>query len=85
MYSPALQFTDEQEIVEVLNDQVELLFEWKAHVVDLITQKLIEDGQSEDEKTPYERALEVQQECEAYLNAYQSLLVGLIRLCFHLV
>jgi len=74
----SFQFDEEKEIIDVLNEQAELLFEWKDHVVDLITQKLIEDGQPDDEKTPYERALNVQQECEAYLSAYQSLLVCLV-------
>lgn len=52
-----------------------MLFEWKAHLIELITQKLIEDAEEGDDKTPYEKALEVQQECEAFLQAYQSLLV----------
>lgn len=67
-------FLEEQDVIEVLNEQTDLLFEWKGHILDLVTQKLIEDGQPDDDKTPYERALEVQQECEAYLSAYQSLL-----------
>jgi hypothetical protein len=69
------QFEDEQEVIDVLNVQTQLLFDWKEHLVELITQKLIEDTQEDDEVTPYDRALEVQQECEAFLQAYQSLLV----------
>jgi E3 ubiquitin-protein ligase SHPRH len=75
------QFESEQEVIDVLNMQTQLLFDWKRHLVELITQKLIEDVQEGDEMTPYERALEVQQECEAFLQAYQSLLVC-VNSCF---
>ncbi|PVF98205.1 hypothetical protein CPB86DRAFT_825898 [Serendipita vermifera] len=67
-------FIDLDEIVEVLNEQTQILFEWKDHIVELLTAQLIEDAEAGDAKTPYEKALEVQSECEAYLKAYQSLL-----------
>jgi E3 ubiquitin-protein ligase SHPRH len=71
----AKKFVDLQEIIDVLNEQTHILFEWKDHIVELLTIQLIEDAEVGDEKTPYEKALEVQSECEAYLKAYQSLLV----------
>ncbi|KAG8798840.1 hypothetical protein FRC17_007306, partial [Serendipita sp. 399] len=67
-------FEDEQQVIDILNEQTRILFEWKDHVIELITQPLITEAEPEDEKTPYERAIEIQQECEAFLMAYQSLL-----------
>ncbi|KAG8798985.1 hypothetical protein FRC16_006130 [Serendipita sp. 398] len=67
-------FEEEQEVIDILNEQTRILFEWKSHVIELITQPLITEAEPDDEKTPYERALEIQQECEAFLMAYQALL-----------
>lgn len=64
----------------MLNDQTEALFEWRSHIVSLLTMKLIEDAQEGDELSPYERALETQRECEDYMMAFQSLLVSPFRL-----
>lgn len=67
-------FWDEEEVIDILNEQTQFLFEWKDHIIELITQDLISEAEADDDKTPYERAVEVQLECEAFLKGYQSLL-----------
>lgn len=60
----------------MLNEQAHVLFEWRDKIVELLTQKLIDDSvQEENGPSPYERAAIVQAELESYMQAYQSLLV----------
>ena len=66
----------------MLNEQANVLFEWRDKIVELLTQKLIDDSvQEENGPSPYERAAIVQAELESYMQAYESLLVcGLLHL-----
>jgi hypothetical protein len=60
----------------VLNEQANVLFDWRDKIIGLLTQKLIDDSvQEENGPSPYERAGIVQAELESYMQAYQSLLV----------
>ncbi|KAG6844323.1 hypothetical protein H0H87_007807 [Tephrocybe sp. NHM501043] len=60
-------------IEEVLNEQSSLLWEWRTHIVSLLTQKLAssEDNPDGDE---YQRTLDNQGEVETYLKSYSALL-----------
>ena len=62
------------EIIDVMNDQAALLFEWKDVIVGLLSQKLSASGDEADGEE-YARSLETQGRCEAYLFAYSMLLV----------
>jgi len=65
-----------EDVTHVLNEQANLLFEWRDKIVEMLTQKLIDDSvQEENGPSPYERAVIVQAELESYMQAYQSLLV----------
>ena len=65
-----------EDVTHVLNEQANVIFEWRDKIVELLTQKLIDDSvQEENGPSPYERAAIVQAELESYMQAYQSLLV----------
>ncbi|KAG8904371.1 hypothetical protein FRC01_008755, partial [Tulasnella sp. 417] len=60
-------------IIDVLDEQRKLIFEWRGKICDLLTQKIVSEGESAD-GNEYQRALDVQGEVEAYLVAYAALL-----------
>ncbi|KAJ2921288.1 hypothetical protein H1R20_g15804, partial [Candolleomyces eurysporus] len=62
-------------IEEVLNEQSELLLEWRAHIVDLLTQPLTgKADDAEGDGQEYQRNLDNQGEAEVYMQAYAALL-----------
>lgn len=61
------------EIIEnVLNEQTELLWEWRSKIHSLLTQSL-NPGEDADGQE-YQRTLDNQGEAETYLQAYAALL-----------
>ncbi|KAG8965698.1 hypothetical protein FRC00_003173 [Tulasnella sp. 408] len=60
-------------IIHVLDEQRKLIFEWRGKICELLTQKIVSEGESAD-GNEYQRALDVQGEVEAYLVAYAALL-----------
>lgn len=60
-------------IIDVLDEQRKLIFEWRGKICELLTQKIVSEGESAD-GNEYQRALDVQGEVEAYLVAYAALL-----------
>lgn len=62
------------EIIEdVINDQSRLLWDWRARITNLLTQKLNPDGDAADGRE-YQRNLDNQGEAEAYMQLYAALL-----------
>ncbi|KAF8624317.1 hypothetical protein AX15_005947 [Amanita polypyramis BW_CC] len=61
------------DIVEALNNQSELLWEWRTHIAQLLTAPL-NNGQNEADGQEYQRNLDNQGEAETYLQAYATLL-----------
>ncbi|KAK2460408.1 hypothetical protein APHAL10511_007573 [Amanita phalloides] len=61
------------DIVEVLNDQSTLLWEWRTHITELLTEPL-SNSNSEADGREYQRNLDNQGEAETYLQAYAALL-----------
>ena len=61
-------------VEEVFNAQGTLLWEWRMHLMDLLTKPLTtHDGDAADGKE-YQRTLDEQGEAETYLQAYSALL-----------
>ncbi|KAF8963293.1 SNF2 family N-terminal domain-containing protein [Flammula alnicola] len=60
-------------IEKVLNEQAELLWKWRTHIMDLLTQAL-NPGETEADGQEYQRTLDDQGEAETYLQAYAALL-----------
>lgn len=60
-------------IDEVLNPQSALLWQWRSHLVKLLTQPLT-SGEEDADGQEYARSLETQGEAETYLQAYAALL-----------
>jgi E3 ubiquitin-protein ligase SHPRH len=63
-------------IQNVLNEQAKLLVEWRAKIVQLLTQKLTgkESDADEGDGQEYQRNLDNQGEAEVYMQAYAALL-----------
>lgn len=61
------------DIVDVLNDQSELLWEWRTQITQLLTAPL-NNGENEADGQEYQRNLDNQGEAETYLRAYATLL-----------
>lgn len=63
-------------IENVLNEQSKLLVEWRAKIVNLLTQKLTgkQDDDEEGDGQEYQRNLDNQGEAEVYMQAYAALL-----------
>ncbi|KAF9007147.1 SNF2 family N-terminal domain-containing protein [Cyathus striatus] len=60
-------------IEDILNEQSELLWEWRSHIIELLTLKL-DSGGSDADGQEYQRTLDSQGEVEAYIQAYAALL-----------
>lgn len=61
-------------IEEVLNAQIELLWQWRQHILELLTKPLAaHDGDTADGQE-YQRTLDEQGEADTYLQAYAALL-----------
>jgi E3 ubiquitin-protein ligase SHPRH len=61
-------------IEEVFNEQAELLWKWRKHILDLLTKPLVaHDGEAADGQE-YQRTLDEQGEADTYLRAYAALL-----------
>ncbi|KAI5120240.1 hypothetical protein M0805_007544 [Coniferiporia weirii] len=61
-------------IIDILNNQTELLFQWRARIVKLLSESLsASEGENADGEE-YTRTLETQGEAETYLQAYAALL-----------
>lgn len=68
-----LQMDEANEIIdEVLNPQSELLWKWRQHLVNLLSQPL-DSREEEVDGQEYTRSLETQGEAETYLQAYSAL------------
>lgn len=61
------------DIVDVLNDQSELLWEWRTRITQLLTAPL-NNGENEADGQEYQRNLDNQGEAETFLRAYAALL-----------
>ncbi|KAG8974351.1 hypothetical protein FRC05_007512 [Tulasnella sp. 425] len=66
-------FFEANQIMDVLDLQRKLIFEWRGKICELLTQKIVSEGESAD-GNEYQRALDVQGEVEAHLVAYGALL-----------
>jgi E3 ubiquitin-protein ligase SHPRH len=60
-------------IADVLDGQGVLLWEWRASIISLLTQKL-SPGEEQADGEEYQRTLDSQGEAETYLQAYTALL-----------
>lgn len=60
-------------IKDVLNQQSTLLWEWRTHIIELVSQKL-SPGEGEADGQEYQRTLDNQGEAEVYLQLYVGLL-----------
>lgn len=61
------------DIIDLLNEQADLLWEWRARIFTLLTHKLSSpEGQADGEE--YTRALDTQGEVEAYLQVPSMML-----------
>ncbi|KIJ47249.1 hypothetical protein M422DRAFT_249098 [Sphaerobolus stellatus SS14] len=60
-------------ILDLLSEQGELLWNWRARIFTLLTHKLSNDGDKADGEE-YGKSLDTQGEVEAYLQAYAALL-----------
>jgi len=61
-------------IEEVFNEQAELLWKWRKHILELLTKPLVgHDGETADGQE-YQRTLDEQGEADTYLRAYAALL-----------
>ncbi|KAF8153782.1 SNF2 family N-terminal domain-containing protein [Crassisporium funariophilum] len=60
-------------IEDVLNEQSDLIWEWRERIVSLLTQGLT-PGEDQADGEEYQRTLEDQGEAETYLQAYAALL-----------
>lgn len=59
---------------EVLNEQAELLWKWRQHILELLNKPLAaHDGEAADGQE-YQRTLDEQGEADTYLHAYAALL-----------
>ncbi|KAF9447638.1 hypothetical protein P691DRAFT_671107 [Macrolepiota fuliginosa MF-IS2] len=69
------EFVDEAHriIEEILNEQSALLWEWRAHIIELLSQRL-NPGEGEADGQEYQRTLDNQGEAEVYLQLYAALL-----------
>ncbi|KAH9476541.1 putative ATP-dependent helicase [Psilocybe cubensis] len=60
---------------EVLNDQSDLTWEWRTHIMELLTKPLNPGGAEDDvDGQEYQRTLDDQGEAETYLQAYAAIL-----------
>ncbi|KAG8931842.1 hypothetical protein FRC02_002077 [Tulasnella sp. 418] len=66
-------FDEANDIVDILEEQRILLWEWRAHIFELLTQKITSEGEEADGQE-YQRALDTQVEVECYLKEYAALL-----------
>ena len=62
------------DIVAVLNGQIELLWQWRTHITELLIEPLNSDGQKEADGQEYQRNVDNQGEAETYMQAYTALL-----------
>lgn len=60
-------------IQDILNEQSALLWEWRTHTIELLSQKL-SPGNGEADGQEYQRTLDNQGEAEVYLQLYAALL-----------
>lgn len=66
-------FEETDDIIGILEEQRVLLWEWRNHIFELLTQKIVSDGEDADGQE-YQRALDTQGEAESYLQEYAALL-----------
>lgn len=60
---------------EVFNEQASLLWEWRQHILKLLTQPLVgHDGDQTADGQEYQRTLDEQGDVDTYLQAYAALL-----------
>ncbi|KDR77994.1 hypothetical protein GALMADRAFT_244962 [Galerina marginata CBS 339.88] len=60
-------------IEEVFNEETNLLWKWRAHIMGLLT-KSLNPGENEADGQEYQRTLDDQGEAETYMQAYAALL-----------
>lgn len=58
----------------IMNDQADLLWKWRTHIVELLTSSLSANSEEGTDGNEYQRNLDNQGEAEAYLQAYSALL-----------
>ncbi|KAG9032861.1 hypothetical protein FRB95_000945 [Tulasnella sp. JGI-2019a] len=66
-------FQEADDIIGILEEQRVLLWEWRDHIFELLSSKIISDGDDADGQE-YQRAVETQAEVECYLQEYAALL-----------
>lgn len=84
-----MQLREADEIIDVLNDQTRLLFEWKTQIYKLLTESLTSSEGEGADGEEYSRSLDTQGQAEALmqveyfsrLSAFSPLtfLLGLLR------
>ncbi len=66
-------FEEANLIMDVLDEQSRLLFRWRDHLHELLSQPIVSNNEDADGQE-YQRALDSQGEVECYLKEYAALL-----------
>jgi len=66
-------FDEADDIIAILDEQRVLLWEWRGHIFELLTQKIRSEGEEAD-GNEYQKALDTQVEVEAYMKEYAALI-----------
>jgi E3 ubiquitin-protein ligase SHPRH len=61
-------------VEEVFNEQAELLWKWRQHILELLTKPLVSHNGEAADGQEYQRTLDEQGEADTYLHAYAALL-----------
>ena len=73
MQTNMLQLREADELIDVLNLQAELLYEWRQKIIELLTAPLSANQGEAADGEEYARTLDIQGEAEVYLQAYVAL------------
>lgn len=61
-------------IIELLNAQTNLLWQWRARLIELLTRSISSESAEDADGKEYARSLETQREAETFLDAYSVLI-----------
>lgn len=68
------QLREADEIIDILNEQADLLWQWRDRIFELLTQKLSAGEGDQADGEEYARTLDTQGEAETFLQAYVALM-----------
>lgn len=68
------QLREADGIIDILNEQMELLIQWRARIVKLLTESLSGSEGDDADGEEYSRSLDTQGEAETFLQAFSALL-----------